>query len=278
MLESLFIDDLQLHETDTSIIKQRSKGFGSPPPRPVVRALAERHGVIDDTDLYGPRRFELVGGLFGADSAATWQLFDDLKERLALGSQHVLRFRRKGRSEDERCIVKVASEVGDRIGYGWLEWDVDLLAADPRVYSAALKSGSYDPTDALTGGGVSFPLAFPLTFSTTTASHLVLLNAGNFKTPPVLTIDGPVANPFLDNDTIGDSIAIANVLGANDRIIVDVAARTVTLNGADRRDLISVSQTRWWELIKGTNRIRLRGTGMSAGQTLLTCQYRDARI
>ena len=123
------------------------------------------------------------------------------------------------------------------------------------------------------------PLVFPLTFSTTTATHLELANAGNFETPPVLTIAGPVINPILDNDTLGDSIALVIALGESDRLVVDVAARSVKLNGAPRLDLLDVAATTdWWQLSPGTNKLRLRGTGMASGVTELSVSFRDARI
>jgi hypothetical protein len=36
--------------------------------------------------------------------------------------------------------------------------------------------------------------------------------------------------------------------------------------------------TTWFELAKGDNLIRLRGSGMVTGQTQLTVSWRDARI
>jgi hypothetical protein len=271
MIDSCSIDGTALTVVDL-------KGLGSPAPRRSAFARAERHGSIDRTRFYEGRVLELEGLVRGADA---WDTFDALKQAFALGAERTLRFRRTGRSEDEQVTVRVASPLDDatRPGATLIRYGVSLFAGDPRIYGAALKSGSYDPTESLSGGGVTFPLTFDLEFSTTTATHLELANEGNFSSPPVLTIAGPVIDPIIDNDTVGESIAFDTVLGDADTLVVDVAARSVLLNGAERLDLLVVADTTdWWELAPGTNRLRLRGTGMEAGSTELTCQYRDARI
>lgn len=277
MIDKLRVDDLEVHTAETSMLTA-VRGLGLPQPRREVFPRASRHGAIDHTEFHDGRVVEIEGICWGEGSTSAWDALDQLKARLALGAERTLVFRRRGRTFDERIAARVATPLDDELGPGFIRFAVSLFASDPRIYSDALKSGSYDPTAALTGGGVRFPLAFPLTFSTTTATHLELVNAGNFRTPPVLTIDGPVNNPFLDNDTTGETIAIAASLGSSDQVVVDVAKRTLTLNGAARLDLLAVAQTTWWELGSGTSRIRLRGTGMAAAKTRLTCQYRDARI
>lgn len=269
----------------TALKVTRLRGLGSPAPRRSVFARAERHGSTDRTRFYDGRVFELEGIVWGHDEEEAWDNFDEIKEMLSLGVERTFTFRRRGRAEDEQAFVRVASPVDDDVslevaeGTALIRYAVSLFAGDPRLYGAALKAGSYDPTESLSGGGVTFPLTFELTFSTSTATHLELANGGNFQTPPVLTITGPVIDPIIDNDSLPASIAFDAVLGDADELVVDVAQRSVQLNGADRLDLLVVADTTdWWELAPGTNRIRLRGTGMAAGQTELAVQYRDARI
>jgi hypothetical protein len=166
----------------------------------------------------------------------------------------------------------------------FVRWAATLEAADPRVYGASLKSALYDPTASLAGGGFAMPMDFStggLVFSTTTATELFVENQGNAPSPPMLTIHGPAANPIVDNDTTGESIVLNGLggvnLGAADVIVVDVAARLVYLNGAVRRDLVTVAGTTWFDLQPGQNALRLRGAGMAAGVTQLQAAWRDAR-
>lgn len=275
MYDYFYIDNLLLPRV------RRIKGMGSPAPRRDVTLRTSRHGAIDRTLYYDGRVLDVEALIIGETELAAWQKFDEIEGALQLGSAHTLRFRRSGFSEDEQCEVIVASPVDD--GISWEEprlirWGVSLFAADPRIYGATLRSGEYDPSASLAGGGVDFPLTFPLVFSSTTASNLEIVNSGNMATPPLITIRGPVVNPIVDNDTLAKSIYLLYSLGSSDTIQIDVAARMIKLNGAERQDLLNAQDTEWWELAAGTNRLRLRGTGMATDQTLLTVQYRDARI
>lgn len=274
MFDSVHIDDLLINRVT------KLAGLGSPAPRTDVTLLAARHGAIDRTAYYSNRVIDLEGFIVGPDAASAWAQFDVLKGALRLGTTHTLKFRRTGMAMDEQVGVVVSAPVDDTVvpNYpGLVKWGVTLSAADPRIYSAVLSSASYDPTAALSGGGAGIPLAFPLAFSAT-ASELEVVNGGNTPTPPVLTVQGPVVNPILDNNVTDESIPLLYALGVSDSIEVDVAARTVRLNGALRYDLLDAPNTEWWELEPGTNGLRLRGTGMASNQTLLTVAYRDARI
>lgn len=271
MFDYVYIDDWQVPGL------RSLTGLGSPAPRQDVIDKAAQHGAIDRTRFYSGRVLE-ARGIYPGDTV--WTALDALKGRLALGTAHVLRFRRTGLAEDEQLEVIVASPVDDSSSYeaALVEWGVSLHAPDPRIYTAALRSDSYDPSAAVAGGGVGMPLAFPLVFSSNASGLFEVGNGGNFPTPPVLTITGPVVNPILDNVTTGESIKLVYSLGESDTVEVDVAARSVTLNGASRPDLLTPQATTWWELHPGTNQLRLRGTGMALGKTELACAYRDARI
>jgi hypothetical protein len=278
MLDSAFIDSNQIPATNAVFLTKFS-GFGSPPSRANRIDKAQRHGQLDFTQFYSGRPLGLEGVVVGATPAAAWAQLDTLKGWLSLGTAHTLIFTRTGFAVAEQCAITVEEflcevDIPQRV----IPWQVTLVAADPRFYSAALKSGNYDPTLSSTGGGAALPVVFPIVFSTSTVTELILTNNGNFKSPPILTIKGPIVNPIIDNDTTGESITLAATLGSSDVVVIDVNARTVKLNGASRADLLQAQSTTWWEMIPGDNKLRLRGTGALTGITLLTAQFRDARI
>jgi hypothetical protein len=282
MLDIAYVDDLQIHWTPQYMLTAGGvTGLGgSPSPRMETSDRAQRHGLINQTQFYGGRTIGLKGIASGSSAANALDLVDTLKGKLALGGSHVFRFTREGHSYSERCLVTVAAEVqADQDVPGKVvPWSCVLLAADPRIYTDDQRSGTYDPTASSTGGGAPLPVVFPIVFTTSTVTELVLVNSGNFKTPPLFTIKGPIINPILDNDTTSEHITLQANLGSQDTVVVDVAARSVLLNGASRPDLLTASATTWWDMIPGQNALRLRGTGMTPGVTLLTVQYRDARI
>lgn len=281
-LERAWLDEVKIHDVaDPAAVYALRSAKRTRSPRRVEQTKTFRHGIVDrTTPIFGAQTFDLAGYVDAGTMAATEDAYDELCGVFAREGQRLLRFRRLGRSEDEQALVTLGGGPdAPQEGYGrTVKYAVSLVGADPRVYSSALKSGSYDPTASLSGGGAPMPLVFPLVFTGTTATQLVVANLGKTATPPVLTIKGPVANPIIDNDTLVQSIYLLVTLGAADTLVVDVAARTVTLNGAVRQDLFDASRSTWWELAAGENALRLRGSGMVAAQTLLTVGYRDARL
>lgn len=279
MIDYAYLDALQVH--GGGVIKVTRFPFGSPAPRAVAEPRPGEHGATDSTELYGPRVWEVTGNIEAASSDAMWAALDELKANLQLGAWRVLRFRRAGLTFDEQARVRVDSPVdatGGTRAAPFITWGVSLFAPDPRVYAATVSSGDYDPTD--TGsGGLSFPLVFPLVFGAGGAAALQVENEGTIATPAVLTVTGPVVNPTLDNDTVGASIRTTGLeLDVGEVAVFDTDSRTLVVNGNPRGDLVDVALTDWWHLARGVNQLRLRGGGMSAGQTELAVTYRSARI
>jgi hypothetical protein len=283
MIETMFIDDLQVHGGTVYGVSQFS--IGSPAPRAVTESRPSAHGASDDTRFYGPRTMEVVGRVLATDTASLWPLVDALKGALRLGSWHVLKFRRAGLTYDERALVRVDSPVDIPLVLGsvrMVTFGVSLFAPDPRIYSDTLSSGVYDPTT--TGGSsLTFPVTFPVSFGGDDSSAtLDVVNEGNIDTPAVFTITGPVVNPVIVNETTGERITTTGLdLSEGEEVIIDAAARSVNLAvgiGAARPDLIDSSRTDWFELAPGTNQLRMTGTGMSSGATSLAVEYRSARI
>lgn len=281
MLDWAYLDDFQIHGIGAFCQLTKVGGLGSPMPRNFRQVRTQQHGAIDLTRYYDARVIPLDGYIQGGTQLEAWDNLDLLKSTLQLGAPHVFRFRRNGRPEDDEFAnVVVSTEVETPVDVPALilPWGVTVVASDPRIYSSTIKSGTYDPTDSTSGGGTDMPLVFPLVFSTTTTSHLELVNTGQFPSPPILTVHGPVENPAIDNDTLGVSIYIIYNLGDSDEVQIDVLNRLVTLNGAPRPDLYDAANSTWWEIVKGINSLRLRGTGMLPDVTSLSAQFRDARI
>lgn len=288
MLERAWLDDLKIHDVaDLANMVYALEGTNlgeSPEPRVDSTSRPRAHGSTNRTRFYQPRIVQLTGYCSGSSPFATSQALDALKAKLALdGEPVVLKFRRVGGVEDERMLVVPASKLDAPI-QGWesiVKWGQTLEAPDPRIYSETLKAGAYDPTGAGSGSGVTFPLEFPLEFTGPAGAQLNVENGGTYPTPPLLTITGPAATLVaIDNDSTGESIVFtgAGALAVADQLVVDVAAKTVKLNGVSGPELIDGRLTTWFELPSGLNLLRLRGTGFVAGQTQLAVTFRDARI
>lgn len=115
---------------------------------------------------------------------------------------------------------------------------LQLEATDPRRYTAALSSAVTAPPAAL--GGITWPVTWPLTWPTGTAGGTVYVtNAGDYNTPPVITVRGPLTTPAVYRQDTGAVLELNTTLGAGDVVVIDVLADTLTLNGVAAKTLLS---------------------------------------
>lgn len=281
MISEAYIDSIQILPDTGDHGLSSIGGLGSPSPRRDTISRPRAHGDIDFTRYYEGRVISLSGYTFGPTMEEANTKFDLLKAELLLGTDHLFRFRRIGMAEDEQLVVRAASAIDTELSGAsmLIRWGVDLLAPDPRIYSASEKSGDYDPVAAGSGTGVVFPLVFPLVFAGVATTHLTVENSGNFSTPPIFTVSGPVTNPIIDNDTTGESIQTSGLtLAAGETIVIDVGRRVLEVAGVARMDYLDAGNTEWFELSPGSNDLRLRGGSMVLGQTSLAVTFHDARI
>lgn len=280
-LQYAWVDDLKIHDVnDPTMVYSLRSIKRTVVERRVEGDRAQRDGIVDRSAFKGKQTLDLAGYSWGPTDGAAQDNHGLLRQRFIKAGDHTLRFLRLGRTEEEILTFRTETAPdADSEGYSrTARWVATIVGADPRIYSSALKAAAYDPTTALSGGGFAQKVNFPLVFNTTTATELFVNNGGIYKTPPVLTINGPIVNPIIDNDTTGESIYLQATLGSADVVVVDVAARQVYLNGASRRDLFVASLSTWFELGPGDTALRLRGTGTVSGQSQLTVQYRDAKL
>lgn len=283
MIDTAHVDDEQIHDAglgDRAVIALNGL-FGTPSPRADVFVKPRAHGATDYTEFYGPKVVEAVGIVKGATSAEAMLELDAIRALFALnGTDRVLRVRRSGFSFDEQVSFRVASELAAPLAglRKTVRYSVSLFVPDPRVYSALERTDFYSPNPT-SGGGIDFPVVFPLTFvGAVGASSMVVTNEGTFPTPPVYTILGPALDPEIINVTTGETIVLVGTLIASDALVIDVPRRRVTLNGTERFDLIDPTSNVWAELRPGENELRLGGSGFSDGVTRLAVAFRDARI
>ena len=175
-----------------------------------------------------------------------------------------------------RCR-KLSAPIDVTFEMGYAVVTVQLVASDPRIYDASPSTTSILlPTSA---SGMTFPATFPLGFGGIVGSGGVGFagNVGNVETRPVLTIAGGVCTePFLQNLTTGETLALSLSLTATDDVTVDMDAQTVYINGTgDRSSYVEPGST-FWTLQPGLNQIGFHSQdGQPTGATL-TVSWRSA--
>lgn len=133
---------------------------------------------------------------------------------------------------------------------------IQLTAGDPLFYSTA---GGDEQTatvslQAQTGGYVT-PYDLPVDWETG-AQPTIVTNSGNATVFPIIELHDEAHNPRIANQTTGETFGLDLSTADGDIVIIDMAQRTVTLNGSNimgnRTD-----DSSWWGLTPGDNSIVL---------------------
>lgn len=146
-------------------------------------------------------------------------------------------------------------------GIGWSKLAfIPLVAADPRIYSAAC----YDQTAAH-------------------ATDMTVENQGDAESPPVrIRINGPGTTATIKHvaNGITRNIVIAHTLTAGHWLDIDVVNRTVIDDtGASQYGKVTFGSTSWWGLMPGpSNLVRGTWTSGSTGASTTQLRWRDAWI
>ncbi|MDX3074626.1 phage distal tail protein [Streptomyces sp. MI02-7b] len=114
-----------------------------------------------------------------------------------------------------------------------------------------------------------------------TSGQITATNAGASPAYPTLRIDGPVANPSVEQPNTGAQIVIDATLGDGEFLLVDTRSRAVLLNGSTpRRSWVRGGST-WPLLMPGSNDLVYRGSalpGLPGVPSLLTVTWRDTSL
>jgi hypothetical protein len=113
------------------------------------------------------------------------------------------------------------------------------------------------------------------------SGRLTAVNDGASDAYPVLRIDGPVANPSIEQVTTGQTLVIDATLGDGEYLLIDTRTRAVLYMGSTpRRSWVRAGST--WPLLQpGSNELAYRGGPVSGGSgtpSLLTVTWRDTSL
>jgi hypothetical protein len=146
------------------------------------------------------------------------------------------------------------------------------------------KNTFYDPTGVQVtygvGGGAGTGFAVPLTVPVAVGTSVLVgakavVNRGNFRAEPVITIVGPITSPVITNTTLNRKIDLTGViLGAGETITINTAFDQKTIVHSSGTNLIpnlsSDSDLGGWYLASardvpgGTNNVSVSGTSITA--------------
>lgn len=150
-------------------------------------------------------------------------------------------------------VMKVTVEYNRR-GYT-SDFLIQLVAGDPLFYNTDGGELHTATVSRVTQGGYVTPYILPVSWESG-SSPTIVTNEGSALAYPVITLNDAAINPIITNQTTGESFALEITTVSGDELIIDMANRTVSLNGAN---IIGnkTSDSIWWALQVGDNSIVL---------------------
>ena len=133
--------------------------------------------------------------------------------------------------------------------------------------------------DIIGGGGVTYPVIYPVIYGAESGSIGNVNNLGNARAFPLIYIVGPITNPIIQNTTTGKFMRLNLTLTAAEQIIIDTypSARTILKNGNQSMISSKSDNSTFWWLNPGVNVITLRsGISSDTGQAQIV--WRDSYL
>lgn len=253
-------------------------GLDSAPYRETIRDHEGMDGGFMDAEFEKGRELILSGTIYcNKDLVETY--LDSLKANFAPSTTPIPLYLLSDSSVPERLVyvkprgIRYNWESLRRLGMTAAQFS--MYAEDPRIYTSS-KTTTVIAFGSQVYTGFGFNLGFSFGFGGTsgTTDGSTVTNNGNRPTPAVLTILGPVTDPQVINDAVSKTLKFVTTLASGETLVIDLAARTVLLNGiTNRRN--TLQDPNWFLLQPGDNFIRFRGASGSAPSSL-TIEHRPA--
>ncbi len=232
------------------------------------------HGLFPGTDYYGgraiPMQLEVWNGWTGVRAVLeAFQTTDEQAFVFQLPTIGKLQMNARVRRRSP-LPIDISYAVGEMTQVA-----VEMFATDPRVYSSTISTAT--ATLAAAASGLTFNATFNAVFGAGSSSSVSVTNNGTFETRPLIRINGPIDNPFLENQTSDRILLFNGSLADGEYLDVDFLNHTVLLNGTASRYVWVDDSTGWWNLPPGTSSVRLGGSPGSPVPTA-DIQWRDAYV
>lgn len=263
MTRRVVLNGLELYDDDEWIL-QEVDGLGTAPSRFASGDRSGADGSWAGRSQRAARSYTLAGATVSDNALASEAAMDALATAVA-DDEVPLTFHYA--SGPRTAFVRLDGEVKyERITPDAFRWQVPLRAIDPSMYlgDGVRPSWSDSTTRAYETGGVTFPLTFPLTWSSDVVGGQVEYRNPGTTGRVEFRLDGPLTNPVITTRN-GDG---TRVLGWNITIpegawlYVDPERRRAMLNGQASRP---PSQRGWPRLSPGSNQWLFNAAGDSSG-------------
>ncbi len=235
------------------------QGLSMPDVRNDTTDRTADHGAFDYSQFLSPRMLSIHGDI--SDESNFEDTVDILRGIFVpQGADLPLKYKLPGGVVRRiNCKpTKVDFPVDRDYMLGYVDWNVQFIAQDPRIYADTASTLDIFANPGPTSGIAS--------------------NAGKFETRPVLTLTGPGTTWTIKNTSDGNKFIKWNgALTAGQTAVIDLLDKTVLKLGvSDYGNFDSTSV--WWVLLPGSNTIEVTVGSGSTAATKCTLDWRSAWI
>lgn len=283
--------DVELGKTDGNGITwiwQKIQGWDGPDVQGAgVIARSGDHGAWASPQFYAARTMTLTCTASAPSQALRDVARATLQQAVPVSDLAMLRYdepvpkfawvRRSGKvTEAYPTLTDVTFTIG-------------LVAPDPRKYAVAQRALNVSLLPSGPGGGMTVPFTVPIALASSPAPGTGSApNGGNFPSPPVIVINGPLSAPTLANLTTGQTVSWSTLnLHPGDVFVVDFLNRQGVVNPTNLSTSPGMPSTggtywpadvtsSWWQLAPGANTLQLGGT--AGALAAATAYWHDAYI
>lgn len=256
---------------------QKIQGWDGPPVQGAgVIPRSGDHGAWPSPQYYAARTLTLTVTASAPTQALRDQARAMLQQAVPVSDLATLRYDepvpKVARVRRSGQITEACATLAD------VTFTIGLVAPDPRKYGAAQKTVTLTGPPSGAGGDMTEPFGVPFALAAASPpGSAVAQNDGNFGSPPVIVITGPVTAPALSNLTTGNTVSWSSLaLAAGEQMAVDFLNRQAVISpltisvvpglpgpgGTYRPADISSA---WWQIQPGENALEFSGTTGSSG-------------
>lgn len=278
---------LSLQNADSTDIALISGSNRSVTSAAGLTGFTSREVVIDRSGRSGSRNLTryrtdtpivITGLLIGDDPDDLWTQYDAVAGALAdaIDTNRLLKWQAGSSLFLQRQVRLTSLDAPLTPGPNMITYQATLRASDPNVYSQTLQTATATPLGSTSGGGFVIPFTFPYAYNAPASTVAAFTNGGFVPTPPLFQLTGYLQNPTIQLDS-SNKMVLNGEIGDGDLLVIDVDARTMTLNGRlNARSLLNTSQSSWFNLPRGSGTITLVASNWTPGAGL-SVSWRDAR-
>lgn len=249
------------------IVEAEDGWSSSPPVRATRTERPTADGAFGGPGFYGSRVINLQGRAVASARASMLAAKDRIKA--AIGPRSLVALRVDEAHMARTAMVRLSDtiDLSDK-GARSFAWSLTVVADDPRRYDVNSSTAStfLPSTDAT---GRTYPRTYNYSYPTTGVQYgsVFFHNRGDYdQCPGVITVWGPVIDPFIAHVQTGRLLAFDIDLDEGQYLEIDLLTRTAKLNGTASRAGAITQGSSWFMFVPGVNEIQFRGeVGPSSG-------------